>query len=411
MAGQGRLGEPCLPRRAGGEGREQGAGPARQTALLGGRGSQGAGERAKGRTVVAGLEAGQPVAGPIRQRRGQGGGGGCQPAIVEDDGREGEPVHQVAGSRHAAYLARRAEPLTRSAILGAVRPVLPALLLCLGLLPTSAAAQIDALCEGGEPGPCAVTPLPGTPERVTLDAPIKVRYTEGFFEVFGVEGTAIEVIREDTGLPVAGSTQQLGSDLLFFVPDGGWEPETRYVGRVFGEGNEIAFGFQTGRSVDMGPPTRPRIVQVEASEGTALGEGAVRIDVEFEPSSDDGPLGSLEYQVYLTAGHDVVEPELRLRIRHQSTTTLVGAIGLTGEATSEPACMAIVAVDGVGRTASSETTCFDPVTGNYFEPLCSVAPAPSARGVAGVWLPLLAVWIGLGRRRGRRALSEARPIR
>ncbi|MFW5876884.1 MAG: hypothetical protein ACOCXM_09115 [Myxococcota bacterium] len=285
-----------------------------------------------------------------------------------------------------------------------MRVIGPLLLVaCVSWAPGVARAQVDALCDGRpEPGPCAVTPLPGTPEDVTLDAPIRIRYTPGFFDTFAETSTAVEVF-DATGQPVSGSTEVAASDLLLFRPDGGWQPDTRYDGRVFGEGGEIAFGFQTGDELDQRPPVMGPILSAEPAEDSevpGLGPGSVRIDVTFEGATDDGPQGSVEYQVYVTRGADLAAPELRLRVRHQSAP-LVAAVGLTGEETGSTVCIAIVAIDGVGKIDVSEERCFDPITGHFFEPLCSVVPHPRPNDVLGLLWPMALGLFWLRRRGGK----------
>lgn len=292
-----------------------------------------------------------------------------------------------------------------------VRVVGPLLLVaCVAWAPGVVRAQVDALCEGRpEPGPCAVTPLAGTPESVTLDAPVRVRYTPGFFDMFAETSTAVEVF-DEMGEPVTGSVQVATHDLLLFRPAGGWQPDTPYTGRVHGEGGEIPFAFTTGRQVDQRPPVMGPILSAEPAENSEvpdLGSGSVRIDLTFEGATDDGPQGSIEYQVYVTRGAGVAAPELRLRVRHQASP-LVAAIGLTAEETASTVCVAVVAIDGVGKTDVSEEQCFDPLTGAFFEPLCTVAPHVRPDDVLGLLWPMaLGLW--WLRRRGGKVFGRRRP--
>lgn len=276
----------------------------------------------------------------------------------------------------------------------------------------SVRAQVTGDCASLEPGPCWVLPRPGTQEAVTLDAPIQARFTPGYFEQFDPASATVEVYESGTDTPVAGDLLADG-DSLFFIPDGGWEPLTAYEGVVLGQARDIGFGFSTGERADRAPPSMGAILEVEPAQGSTvpeLGEGSMRVDVTFEAATDDGPLGSLEYLLYVTRSRDIEAPELRLRRLHQPGV-ITAALGLRARETAEPVCIAIVAVDGVGKTDTTGERCFEPTQGDFFEPLCSAAPGPrrpaGAAGPAWLLAGLLALVI---RRRGRLSARRERRV-
>lgn len=275
-----------------------------------------------------------------------------------------------------------------------------------------ARAQSSADCEANDPGPCWVFPRPGTPEAVTLDAPVLVRFTPGFFDDRGVEAVAFELNDADTGAAVGGSLS-IADDVLYFVPDGWLEPNTSYEGSIYAgdpEPREIQIGFRTGSFADSRPPVMGPILDVTPhpeTEVAGFGEGSERVDIEFEGATDDGPLGSIEYLIFLTRGHGISAPVLRLR-RLEQPGNIPAAIGMTADEAAEPACAAIVAVDGVGKTDASPEQCFDPRTGTFFEPLCSVSPHPTLPGVLGLVLPVGFALLARRRRRGRGARAPRR---
>ena len=105
-------------------------------------------------------------------------------------------------------------------------------------------------------------------------------------------------------------------------------------------------------------------------------EGGYRVDVSFEPALDDGSPGSIEYLLYLTRGPGVQAPELRDRARNftEGGDGLVTmAFVLRPNEADGPVCVAVHAVDGVGRVDRSvPARCFEPIQGNFFQGLCSV---------------------------------------
>ncbi len=257
-------------------------------------------------------------------------------------------------------------------------------------------------------GPLEVTPATNA-TGVTLDAPVKVRFSPGYFELPGVDPASLIELRrcgelsavecETLGEPVAGEVQVIGDRTLYFVPAHDLSPRELYAGVVRGIDQDLGIAFRTGFSADVGPPQlgtvdTPTTAQVGPScEAPA---GGYRVDVSFEPATDDGSAGSIEYLLYLTRGGGLEAPELRRRARNFSTGLVTMAFVLSPEEAASPVCIVVHAVDGVGNVdADMEPRCFEPITGDYFEPACNAGAAGS-----GGWLGLLGVLL-FRRRRGR----------
>jgi MYXO-CTERM domain-containing protein len=270
----------------------------------------------------------------------------------------------------------------------------------------TAAAQDDCERPVGR-GPLRVTPASGA-GGVTLDAPIKVEYTPGFFADTGVGAeSSIRLVRSDTGGVVTGRAQVERGDTLFLLPDRLLAPSTSYEGTAFGIDFDLDFNFRTGTMQDLAPPRLGAIESVSSSRVEPRCEapdGGYRVDVSFSPASDDGPVGSIEYLLFLTRGVNVDRPELRARDRNFTTDLITMAFVLEPGAAAEPVCVAVEAVDGVGRVDDDgEEVCFDPIEGNFFEPLCAVSPSPgSTPGPFAIGLSVAAVGLVVRRRRARR---------
>lgn len=257
--------------------------------------------------------------------------------------------------------------------------------------------------------PIEVTPAVGAP-NVTLGAPIKVRYPEGYFEdpVIGADpATSIIVfLGDDTGPMVTGFARAVG-DTLVFTPDASFEPGARYSGTAFGLDADFDFSFRTGSNFDIRPPSLGSILSMAATqngeESCDTPAGSYRVDVSFEAATDDGPPGDIEYQLYLSRGPEVEEPQLRARVRNQSAGEQIMAFIATGEEVASPICVSVLAIDGVGNvTESPNPYCDDPIQGSFFEPLCSAAPAsPGSPSVPAGATVLFAVLLAGFRRRRR----------
>ncbi|MEC7522085.1 MAG: Ig-like domain-containing protein [Myxococcota bacterium] len=237
---------------------------------------------------------------------------------------------------------------------------------------------------------------------VSLDAPVRARYSPGYFEPGGPGGdptTMITLLRcpssgstcftadcaDGEGEFVPGRVQVLGEELVF-MPSAGWEPETAYRGIARGVDATLEFSFCTGTGDDAGPP---RLGVINSVTSTVVDEercdaprGSYRISVFFEPATELGPPGSVEYLLYQTRGTDIDGPVLRDRVRNFATDEIPMAFALPPDQATSPICVTVAAVDGVGNVDYADNeggeVCVDPVQGNFFESLCSVS-APGGR--------------------------------
>lgn len=299
------------------------------------------------------------------------------------------------------------------------------LVLSLGIALSARASAQDDPCDDDTSlarKPREVTPASGA-SGVTIDAPVVVLYSRGYF---GPEGpgdapeTLLRVVRcpsdtlcalgcmADEGVDVPGTVQVIG-DRLFFLPDGGLEPGSTYVGRATGADDVLDFRFCTGRLPDDGPPQLGGFLDAQPAETTAacvLPEGGRLIGLRWGQATDDGPPGSIEYFLYLTRANGVDAPELRDRLRNYASPEVTLNLRLDAEEAAEPVCVRLFAMDGIGNLSeASPEQCFDPQTTAAFQPLCAAAApgaGPTGPGALGGLGLVLAV---LGLR--RRSRSEA----
>jgi MYXO-CTERM domain-containing protein len=290
------------------------------------------------------------------------------------------------------------------------------LLVLAAVIPASALAQED--CEGGDLArrPIELTPSSGA-SGVTTDAPIIVRYSSGYFGPAGPGDppeTLIQVglcplddagnvVRCEEAAPIEGSVQVIG-DRLVFVPTVELAANRYYAGLAIGVDMSLPLTFRTGFSRDAGPPTVGALVRAEPERtGPScpwVPEGGQRIGFVFGAADDDGPLGSIEYLLYLTRGADVTAPQLRDRFRNSGETPL--PLLLTDDEAAEPVCVRVFAVDGVGNVSEpSPEHCVDPATGAAFQGMCTVSGAGAGRSTSAPWALAIAVAIALVSRRRR----------
>lgn len=245
----------------------------------------------------------------------------------------------------------------------------------------SAFAQDAGVCGGDiGTGPEETFPAHGA-RGVVLDSPLRVRYTRGFFDTAAVRERASDLLRvwrTDTGETVAGHVQVIG-DALVFVPGALLDALADYGAMASGgDLPPLEFMFSTGSTVDREPPTfrfDPDAVTYGATPVTDRCEspgGGYRIEVFFIPATDDGAPGDIEYLLYLTRGATVIGPRMVARVRNQTPEGVIMAFVLARSEAVSPICLVAHAIDGVGKTnTSAEPVCFDPMQGNFFEPLCS----------------------------------------
>lgn len=277
-------------------------------------------------------------------------------------------------------------------------------MVCGGVLFVAGIARAqDVTCDEAPTAskPLEVTPASGA-TSVTIDAPVNVRYSRGYFGPLGPGDppeTLIRVVRcpidafcglgcmADEGDDVPGTVQVIG-DNLFFLPDGGFEPDRTYVGRATGVDDVLDFRFCTGVSMDLEPPRLGAFLNAQPAETTALcvlPEGGRLVGLRWEQARDDGPAGSIEYLLYLTRAKGVDAPELRDRLRNYASPEVTLNLRLDADEASEPVCVRMVAVDGVGRVSeNSPEQCFDPITSAAFQPLCT-AQGPTRESPMILW--------------------------
>lgn len=287
------------------------------------------------------------------------------------------------------------------------------LVLCALPIASPVAAQGEIECPTGEVGPLDFTPA-SRAENVTLDAYVRVRYSPDYFLDVPDAGTFVrlhEDLDDDDGFvelgpEVPGEGQLVGDD-VYFVPDELLEPDRQYaiVAESF-ELEPIVIDFRTGGSVDMRAPSigsvgSPTTESVDETCGRGAG---YRVDLVVRDVRDDGPASSVELLVYLARQEGLEAPELVLRARGTGAAELPLGFVLTDERASDPACVVVHAVDGVGKVDDSmEPVCFEPIQGAFFEGLCAanrVAGAPSGGRTGSVALLALALLV-VSRRRSR----------
>jgi hypothetical protein len=280
------------------------------------------------------------------------------------------------------------------------------------VLPGAASQAQDAGTSCDEPpyrGPLEVTPASGA-AGVTVDAYVKLRYGEGSFGPDTDPSGLLELRLcdpgdllgcERTGELVAGRTEIVGDRWLFFVPDFELTANAAFAGIARGAEGDLPFNFRTGSARDVRAPSFDSIRDPSTARIDLPCEGGrgYRVDVRFDPATDDGPPGSIEYLLYLTRGATLDAPELRARVRGLATAETTMAFVLTEAEAVSPVCIVVHAVDGVGNVdRDMEPVCFEPVQGTYFDSCAAVPHAPSTSALALAWVGAIA-WLARRRRR------------
>jgi hypothetical protein len=254
------------------------------------------------------------------------------------------------------------------------------------------------------PGPIETTPASGA-GGVTLDARVRVLFTPGYFADGGPSnGTETITLTDGDGFEVDGAVRRVGDAALFFVPDAPLDPSTQYDVVATGSSSQLMASFVTGATFDDAPPsigpiTRIAVDPVEPS--CTAPTGGYRIGVSFDPATDDGALGSLEYGLYVTRGPGVSAPMRVARQRHFAASELTTAFVLGEDGADSIICVSLRVEDGVGRSSEGGGVCFDPITGAFFAPLCTTATAGSSGAPSFAFLPAAAGLLLCLRRRQR----------
>jgi len=212
--------------------------------------------------------------------------------------------------------------------------------------------------------------------------------------------------------PVSGHVAQLDAQTLAFVPDAPLRPSSDYFASIaragFDRPTRTELEFRTGSSLDRERPTfdpksdEVRIAIDEPPEECDAAPGSVRVRIGVPAASDDGDDESVELLLFVTQAQGVRGPELRARRWNRAEREVVLTFVLDQREAELPVCVALRAVDGVGRSSEGEAVrCFDPIQDSHFAPLCSAGRAGRAHGRTG-FLITLAAWAGVILRRRRR---------
>ncbi|MCG8554270.1 MAG: Ig-like domain-containing protein [Proteobacteria bacterium] len=266
-------------------------------------------------------------------------------------------------------------------------------------------------------------------QGVTLDAHIIMRFRHSI-EVSKLNANPFTLLELDatTCTPkdavrrIAGALRQLDSHTLAFTPDRSFRNSTWYWADVVtaqGSPSTLARAqtcFKTGETLGVDPPMFPpgaRPLEVSTDPAASCGgpDGSRLVSLIFPPAVTSGSEGSLEYLVFLTNAEDLQAPVLRRRERHLAGGSVNTGFVLGPDELGSPVCVAIVAVDGMGNLSGNELrTCFDPLSGSFFAPLCSLSGPPGAGGrpPAGLLWVLPVVWLGLRSRRWGRRMGPNR---
>jgi len=304
---------------------------------------------------------------------------------------------------------------------------------CVGLLLIAGRASAQpSPCgdlEGGANAELEVTPQDRA-EDVARNVAIVVRHPRGAdlqellreLQAGGGDACSREPVclfrdaREHGGAarePVPGDVQRLDARTLAFVPRSRLEPETDYFPLIARTGFDRAarteLEFRTGTAVDREPPAfdpgeDELRLEIDAPPAECdAPEGSLRVQIGVPAARDDGDEGSVELLLFVTNSPGARGPELRARSRNLGDGEVVLTFLLDAREAEQPMCVALRAVDAVGRSSPGEPSlCFDPRQGSHFAPLCGTAfGAGRADGGAGTLVPSC-VWLVVALRRRRR---------
>ncbi|MDW8245623.1 MAG: hypothetical protein RMJ84_03510 [Sandaracinaceae bacterium] len=225
--------------------------------------------------------------------------------------------------------------------------------------------------------PLNVLPAVGA-QNVTIDAWVRVEYPHGYFDENGLGpgGSPEEMLRLfrcgpcasscDSPQRVEGNVQRL-QDFLFFVPSQPLEHNTLYSGQADGKEDSLRFRFCTGSSEDrLAPQFTAQSVRIRSEEvgpSCDLPEGGFRVGVFVPEATDDGPLGSIEYLLFLTRADGLEAPRLVDRVRHFGSDEITMRLLIDGAMASKLICIQVGVVDGAGHLTMGEREfCFDPLS-------------------------------------------------
>jgi len=322
-----------------------------------------------------------------------------------------------------------------------VARLVPACLL-LGLFAVAPGRAQDGGAEGpsGEPGDdCGggafgtrddpeIRPPDGAAD-VARDAPVIARYARaddlGELERLLADDTSaacrelICLFRDDSDRgggdrePVEGRVSRVDQHTIVFTPGERLSREMRHFALVARPGFErltrTELEFETSDRLDMEDPElqlgdQPTLVLEDLPPGCDAPVGTVRVGIAIPEAEDDGSHESVEILLYLTRAVGLDGPQLRARAANGRGVSLTFL--LSPEEARDTVCIAVLAVDGVGRVAEQhEELCFHPQAGAVFQPGCSVSHNGAVPG--GLLVPLAALGLALRRgRRGRHTMAQ-----
>jgi hypothetical protein len=280
----------------------------------------------------------------------------------------------------------------------------------LGLEVAPARAQVEVDCgDARDPLEQLQVQPPDMAEGVALDAPIVVRYArdvdlaalQASLDAAGGDAcqTTLVCLFEDASAQgkgaretVPGRVEVIDSHTVIFVPDATLRAHTRYFSSIaragFDRPTRDELEFESGAHKDREAPVMTGDKgAIELSVGAPPAEcrtkpGSVRVALVVPRATDDGDESSVELLLFSTRVAGAKGPVLRVRARNpdKDAGKLRLSFLLDPREAKQPACVALRAVDGVGRLSkAAPELCFDPLRGSFFAP-CAVLRAPGAAG-------------------------------
>jgi hypothetical protein len=268
------------------------------------------------------------------------------------------------------------------------------------LAPASGAYAQSTSC-GQAPAPRADFELiPGDGARnVARDAPIWVRYSSAEALDSARQSVSDEPTDEPSRAPCAGALVCLldksepdrsiaarvlpaGEARVVLVPERLLEPSTEHwvlVARPFlDRASRAESELTTGDSVDRESPELPFGDDDLSLEVSALAPecdaapGSVRLSLEIPKPSDDTDAESVSVLVFLSRAAELHAPELLATVLNRGEPLRADVV-LSPAQARERACIALRAVDGVGRISDDEVeACFHPSRDVAFASGCGV---------------------------------------
>jgi hypothetical protein len=294
------------------------------------------------------------------------------------------------------------------------------LALLLALAPAPLRAQVQGCDEDATEvrGEFEVTPEDRA-EEVARNAPILVRF-EREIDLDELSAGLAEELDVEQPVPCAGELVCLlettdqprvidaelsieEGNVVRLVPRDLLAPSSEHTILIVQPGLDIVArsesSFETGTGSDREPPELnygPGDVQVSVAElppECGQGSGARRVVLSLPPASDDGDVESVQLEVELTMAKGLDAPEIRARGPNDDDQVHLHFV-LSAEEASARVCLAVGAVDALGRSSERKPTlCFNPSTRPVFESACSIAAVAVGRranpGGACAWLLVL----------------------